>query len=159
MNSDWIELLACLNAAKARYLVVGAHAVMLHSGPRFTADFDVWVEPSAENARRVWQALSEFGAPLEHVSPDDFSNPEMVYQIGDEPGRIDVIMGIDGVAFPEAWRHRMKTKFKGVTAAILSRQDLIRNKRAMGRPQDLLDLSQISKGKTPRRRTARPPKH
>ena len=68
ISSDFRELLLALNDAGARYLVIGAVAVGFHGAPRGTADFDVWVEPSAANAKKVHKALAEFGAPLENLT-------------------------------------------------------------------------------------------
>ncbi len=155
LTSDFSELLQSFNAAKVRYLVVGAYAVAYHSDPRFTQDFDVWVEPTAENAARVWRALEEFGAPLEGVSRADFARQEMVFQMGVEPNRIDIIMGIDGVAFPTAWRSRVSTTFGGIPVHVLSKSDLMRNKRASGRPQDLLDLQRLRQRASRRSRPRR----
>lgn len=154
LTSDFSELLRIFNGAKVRYLVVGAYAVAHHAEPRFTQDFDVWVEPTPENAARVWRALEQFGAPLSGVSPRDFAREEMVYQMGVEPNRIDIIMGIDGVSFPTAWRNRVPTVLGEIPVHVLGKSDLIRNKRASGRPQDLLDLRRLSgPAKTrPRRR-------
>lgn len=56
-NSNFKDLLQCLNDAHVRYLLVGAHAVAYHTEPRYTKDIDLWVEPTEENAARVWQAL------------------------------------------------------------------------------------------------------
>lgn len=147
MNSDLIDLLQCLNDKKVRYLVVGAHAVAHHSEPRFTDDFDVWVEPSARNAARVWAALTAFGAPLEGVSMADFSNPQMVYQMGVTPNRIDIIMGISAVEFESAWRNRSEAQLGGVRIHMLGRAELECNKRASGRPQDMLDLERLRRAR------------
>ena len=155
LTSDFSELLQSFNDAKVRYLVVGAYAVAYHSDPRFTQDFDVWVEPTAENAARVWRALERFGAPLGGVSRADFAKEEMVYQMGVEPNRIDIIMGIDGVSFPTAWRNRISALLGEIPVHVLGKSDLIRNKRASGRPQDLLDLRRLSNPTKPRPRTRR----
>jgi hypothetical protein len=147
LNSDFSELLKGFNAAGVRYLIVGAHAVAYHADPRFTADFDLWVEPSPENASRVWKALTRYGAPLGTITPADFGNAEAVYQMGVEPNRIDIVMGIDGVSFPTAWRNRIRALYGNVPVHVLGKSDLIRNKRASGRPQDLLDVQRLLRRK------------
>lgn len=160
VNPDFSDLLSALNHAKARFLVVGAHAVGVHTEPRYTKDLDVWVEPTLENARRVWEALRHFGAPLQGIGPEDFANPEVVYQIGIEPNRVDVLMRISGVQFATAWRNRFRTSYGGVPIGVLSRRDLVRAKLAAGRPQDLLDvqhLSRMGKNKTRKRSRRRKP--
>lgn len=142
---DLIDLLRALNNAKARYLVVGAHAVAFHGEPRSTQDFDLLVEPTVENAQRVWKGLMQFGAPLSDMSKADFANPSLVYQIGVPPHRIDILMGVDGVSFVTAWKRRVSTKFGGEPVYVLGRNDLIRAKRAAGRPQDLLDIAKLKR--------------
>lgn len=144
-NRDFSELLSGFNVAGVRYLVVGAHALAFHDEPRFTKDLDIWVESGVENATRVWGALHRFGAPLKGINKDDFSTEGIVYQMGVPPNRIDVLTGISGVRFEAAWKRRVKTSFGGVPIHILGRSDLIRNKRASGRPQDLLDVQSLTK--------------
>ncbi|MCK4661201.1 MAG: hypothetical protein KAV82_16900 [Phycisphaerae bacterium] len=154
VNQNFSDLLRTLNDAGARFLVVGAYAVAYHTEPRFTQDLDIWVEPSSENAARVWEALRKFGAPLQGVTRKDFADSELVYQIGIEPNRIDVMMGIDGVTFPTAWRNRVRTTYGGIPVHVLNKVDLLRAKRAVGRPQDLLDIERLT-AHEPRRRPGR----
>lgn len=155
VNADFKDVLSALSAANARFLLVGAHAVIHHTEPRYTKDFDLWVEATAKNARRVWKALLDFGAPLKHVRLEDFQNPSMVYQIGMEPCRIDITMGLEGLNFPSAWRKRVRSNYGGVPIFILSRADLIKTKRATGRPQDMLDIERLVPGTRRRRRRKR----
>jgi hypothetical protein len=138
-NSDFRDLLRAFNDEGVRYLVVGGYAFMLYSSPRFTKDLDVWVEPSAENGERVFQALRRFGAPLRGISASDFTQPGQIYQLGVEPNRIDVLTSIESLDFAAAWECRQEAEFDNLRAWFLSRKDLIRNKRAVGRPQDLID--------------------
>jgi len=105
VNPDFIEFLGTLLAADARFLVVGAHALAIHGGPRATGDIDVWIERSPENAARVWRALEEFGAPTVAlgVSQEDLETPDMVMviQIGLPPRRIDILTETPRMR----WRH------------------------------------------------------
>ena len=153
LSPDLIDLLREFSAANVRFLVVGAYAVVYHTEPRYTKDLDLWVEASSENAARVWQALVQFGAPLRACKPEDFANPKLVYQIGCEPNRVDIMMGVDGVTFPAAWKNRVKTEYAGIPVCVLGRKDLIRAKRAAGRPLDLIDAERLQRRKP--RRTAR----
>ena len=73
MNSDFEELLSTFNDRCVKYLVVGGHAVMLYSDPRYTKDLEIWVEASEENGAKVFQALAEFGAPLAGLTVRDFA--------------------------------------------------------------------------------------
>lgn len=158
-NPDFSDLLRNLSDARARYIVVGAYAVIYHAEPRYTKDLDIWIEPTPENATRVWQALIAFGAPLRSLRPADLLSPDAVLQIGVEPNRIDILSAVDGLTFDEAWKNRVRTSYAGVPLFVLGRADLIRAKKAAGRPQDLLDvrrLLQADKAKPPRNR--RPPR-
>jgi hypothetical protein len=147
LNRDFNDLFCAFNDFEVRYLVVGAYAVTFHSRPRYTKDLDVWVDPEPENAQRVWKALARFGAPIADVSPGDLSSPGMVYQIGVEPNRIDVLTSIAGVDFPSAWEHRCSAAYGSTPIHVLSRSHLITNKRSVGRPQDLLDIEALEAGK------------
>lgn len=145
MVEDFRDLLAELVRAEARFLIVGAHALGVHGVPRATIDLDVWIEPTPENARRVWVALAAFGAPLEtlQVREADFTRPEMVVQFGLPPYRIDILTGVSGVSFEEAWNERIEDQFEGVRVPFIGRAALIRNKRASGRMKDLADLESL----------------
>jgi len=140
MNSDFEELLSVFNHNDVRYLIVGGHAVMLYTEPRYPKDLDVWIEASEENAARVFKALAKFGAPLAGLPHGDFSRQGFFYQLGQPPVRIDILMSIDGVAFEEAWPNRTERAFGGQRAWFIGRSDLIKNKRATGRHIDLHDL-------------------
>src|SRR5450755_2182304 len=132
-NSDFEEILLAFNAAGVKYLVVGAYAVAAHSRPRATGDIDLWVEASVENARRVFRALAAFGAPMERVDEQTFYEPDIVFQMGVPPIRVDVLTAIDGISFDEAWPNRVASTVGNVATQVLGRADLIRNKKASGR--------------------------
>ncbi len=146
MNDDWFDLLQALVGAQARFLVVGAHAMAVHGVPRGTQDLDVWIEPSPENAERVWQALAAFGAPLSSlgITRDDFAQPGAIIQIGLPPNRIDVLTAISGIPdFGTAWGERRVHPVRGCPVPFLGRAELILNKRASGRRKDLADLEAL----------------
>jgi hypothetical protein len=105
-NSNFRDLLSALNRCEAKYLIVGGYAVMLYTEPRFTKDLDVWVESSPENAICVFRDLVDFGAPLAGIEADDFTKPDLIYQLGVPPLRIDVLTSISGVRFEDAWQRR-----------------------------------------------------
>jgi hypothetical protein len=143
VNPDFRELLLAFNAHNVEYLIVGAHALAAHGHVRATKDLHLWVRPDGSNARKVLQALSEFGAPLSDLTVEDLSKKETIFQIGLPPLRIDVITDIDGVEFAEAWPDRLETQFGGVPAFVISRQHLITNKKTAARLQDLADVEQL----------------
>lgn len=143
MNRDFAEMLNALSTEGAEVLVVGAYAVAGHGLPRATGDIDLWVRPTRENAARVWKALERFGAPRSRLSPTSFTEPDIVYQIGLPPNRIDILTTIDGVAFADAWSDRVTSTVDGVTFQMISKHHLVANKRATGRPQDLADVARL----------------
>jgi predicted nucleotidyltransferase len=143
LNRDYKELLKELNDAEVEYLLVGAHALAFHVEPRYTKDLDVWVNPTPKNAERVYRALARFGAPLQGVKAADFSTPGLVYQLGLEPVRVDVLTSCTGLDFNEAHGRRAAGSYEDVPFPVLSLTDLIANKEATGRPQDLVDLEHL----------------
>jgi hypothetical protein len=147
MNRDFLEMLSALSAAGAEFLLVGAHALAAHGYPRATGDLDIWVRPTVENAERVWQALVQFGCPLFDLTVTDLHNPDVVFQMGVPPCRIDIITEIDGVSFDEAWPNRLPIALGELTIFVIGRAELVRNKRAAGRPKDLLDVACLEKSK------------
>lgn len=140
MNRDFAEMLSALSEAGADFLIVGAHALAAHGIVRATGDIDIWVRPTRENAERVMRALAMFGAPLLDLTIEDLTKTDTVFQIGVDPSRVDILSGISGVAFEGAWSRRVVLDIDGVTVPVLSRADFVTNKRASGRPKDLLDL-------------------
>jgi predicted nucleotidyltransferase len=143
MTKDFKDVLRAFNAHAVKYLIVGGHAFGVHAQPRTTKDLDLFIRADSENAKAVFHALAQFGAPLEGMTPEDFTDGT-AFQLGQPPDRIDILQKIDGVSFDEAWNNRIEGSIDGeVQASVISRDDLIRNKLASGREQDLLDVKQI----------------
>ncbi len=145
LNSDFADLLHEFAAAGVEFVVVGGQAFGFHAQPRYTKDFDVLVNPNPDNAKRVHRALAAFGAPLQDLSERDLSDPDLVFQIGVEPNRIDVLTAIDGVPFDRAWSSRVEGTYGDEKLWVLSIDDLIANKRAAGRKRDLLDVEELER--------------
>ncbi len=139
---EFSDLLSTFNEHEVKYLIVGGFAVMKYSEPRYTKDLDIWVEASRSNASRVYAALCDFGAPLSGLTEQDFAEPGF-YQMGRPPGRIDVMMSIDGVEFETAWENKTSSEFRGVSVHFIGRDDLLHNKKLAGRYQDLADIEKI----------------
>lgn len=144
LNPDFHDILSAFNAERVEYLLVGAYALAAHGLPRATGDIDLWIRPSAANAASVWGALKGFGAPLEGISIGDLETPELVFQVGLPPRRIDLMTSIDGIDFDTAWRERVLIHVEGLDVPTISRSNLIANKRATGRPQDLADVARLT---------------
>ena len=139
LNPDYSDILSAFNDEKVEYLLVGAYALAAHGLPRATGDIDLWVKRSSENARRLLRALAGFGAPLTEVSEQDFVTPEVVFQMGVAPRRIDILTSISGVTFEEAWPEREEIDIESIRIPVISRPHLIRNKRSTGRLKDQAD--------------------
>jgi hypothetical protein len=140
LNPDFRDMLSEFSAAGVEFLLVGAYAMAVHGVPRATGDLDLWVRCSDENAPRVLAALARFGAPVAGLSAADFATPGVVFQIGLAPRRVDILTAIDGVAFEEAWRDRVEVEVEGQRIPVISRAHLLQNKRASGRPKDMVDV-------------------
>lgn len=145
MNTDFLDLLTALFAADAKFLLIGGYAVGLHGRPRATKDLDLWVEASASNAPKVIAALRAFGAPVGDLTAADLSTPGVGFMMGVPPRRIDVLTQISGLTFDEAWPRRVTRTFGGVACPVIGLEDLITNKRASGRPQDLVDADALDR--------------
>jgi predicted nucleotidyltransferase len=143
INSDFSDLLRALNDANAKYLIVGGIALAFHDRPRFTKDLDLFIDRSPENAARVYRALAHFGAPLHTLTVEDLQSPELVYQIGVDPVRVDILTDIDGVAFSDAWDHRLSESYGDIPVNVIALDDLIKNKLATGRSQDIADIERL----------------
>ncbi len=145
LNENFRDMLLALNDADVEYLLVGAYALAAHGSPRATGDIDFWVRADAENAKRVWSALVSFGAPTSQITIDDFSTPDIVFQIGVPPQRIDILTSISGVDFADAWDSRLVVELDGMSVPVLSLKDLLLNKSSSGRDKDKADIPTIER--------------
>ena len=143
MPEDLKELLRAFNDHAVKYLIVGGYAFGVHAEPRATKDLDIFIRADEKNSEAVFRALAQYGAPLDDLTPSDFMDGT-TFQIGQPPARIDILQRIDGVTFDHAWENRIEGLVDGqLQAAVISRDDLIRNKLATGREQDILDVKQL----------------
>ena len=145
MLPDWIELCRLLSDHDAEFLLVGGQAVIAHGYPRLTKDMDLWVRPTAENGSRVLAALAAFGAGSGGLTPEQFENPRTLLMLGRDPFRIDILTDLPAVEFDEAWTSRIYVTLDGVELPVIGKAQLIRNKRAVGRLQDLADAEELEK--------------
>ena len=143
MLAEWTELCALLCAHEVEFVVVGGQAVIAHGYPRLTKDIDIWVRPTSANGTRILAALAEFGAPLEGFTSERFEDPRTLLMLGREPFRIDILTDIPAVTFDEAWKGRIHVVLDGVSLPVIGKRELIRNKRAVGRLQDLADAEAL----------------
>jgi hypothetical protein len=146
LDRDFREFVGSFIGHEVRFLLIGGYALAAHGLPRATGDLDTWVWLDRDNASKIIAALDEFGFGSLGLSVDDFVEPEIVVQLGYPPHRIDIITSIDGVDFDDAWERRMMVNVGGVEVPIIGREELILNKIAAGRPQDLADVARLRAG-------------
>ncbi len=140
LDPEFSEFIASCAAREVRYLIVGGYALAAHGHPRFTKDLEVWVWMEPANAARLVAALEDFGFGSLGLTPDDFSAPGTVIQLGYAPKRIDLLTSADGLDFESSWDRRVEIDVGGQPIAFVSAADLIANKQAVGRLQDLADV-------------------
>jgi predicted nucleotidyltransferase len=158
-NLHFNELLQELNDAGVEYLVIGGYAVMFYTEPRFTKDLDIWVRNTTQNSQAVYDALVRYGAPLKSdgITPESFTQSDLVYQIGVVPMRVDFSTYIDGLGFDTAWQHKVPAQLFGASVNVISLPDLILNKKAADRPDDRKDVKRLEKkAEPPKARLLRP---
>jgi predicted nucleotidyltransferase len=143
LSRDLRELLKCFLSHDVRFLIIGGHAVSYHGYPRFTKDLDLWIDRSEDNAVRVVEALRDFGFDFEGLSPEMFTQESRMTQMGREPNRVDILHTIKGVEFSECYPRSQRAIIDGSPIPIISKPDLILNKLATARPQDLADAVQL----------------
>jgi hypothetical protein len=143
LNPDFKDLLSCLLAGDARFLLVGGYALAFHGYPRATKGMDVWVEPTSDNAGRVLRALGAFGAPTRDLTVANFADRHSVFQIGVPPRRVDLVCSIDGVDFAAAWADRETLHLDELNVPVIGLRAMLANKESTGPLQDLADAEVI----------------
>lgn len=144
-SKDFSEFVELLIKHEVEYLVVGGYAVGIHGHPRYTGDLDIWLNISDENAQRILTVVNEFGFSSYKLSVADFTNEGNVIQLGYPPLRIDLLNQIDGVTFSECYKNKKEVTIDNFTINFISYKDLLKNKRASNRPQDIGDLDNLQR--------------
>ncbi len=143
INKDFKEFIELLNKNKVKYLVVGGYALAFHGYPRYTKDIDFWVWIDRENARNIISSLTEFGFSSLDLNEDDFLTPGYVVQLGQPPARIDLLTSVTGVEFEECYESRARIEIEGSFIDFIDLNSFKKNKKAVGRHQDLADLENL----------------
>jgi hypothetical protein len=131
-------------------VVIGATAFPVHGYARATLDIDVFIEPTAENGRRVLEALADFGYDISDVSLEELLSKKVL--IRQYLVETDIHPHVKGVEFEQVWQRRVMDRIGGAPAAFASLDDLILMKEAAGRPKDLEDLRVLKKLRDEKRR-------
>ena len=143
LDENFKEFIELLNLKKVKYLVVGGFAVGLHGYPRYTGDFDVWVEASSENGKRIVSVLNEFGFSSLKIKAEDFTKEGIIHQFGYPPLRIDILTGVSGLTFQDCFKRKKKMRLGGKVLNVIHLNDLKLNKLKSGRPEDLFDVKKL----------------
>ena len=158
IGRDWSEFLRLLISHRVRFVLVGGHAVAGHGEPRLTADLDVFVDATPTNARRLREVLTEFGFGDSAPSARELSERGKIWMLGRKPWRIDILTLIDGVTFRQAWQGHVEVPFDPAPLPVIGLAELLRNKRAAGRPKDLADVAALEALRADRAARAAPPR-
>lgn len=143
ISKDFKEFLELLNEHKVKYLVVGGYAVAFHGHPRYTKYLDICIKPDKKNAEKIMKVLKDFGFGSLDIKVEDFLNRDVVIQLGNPPNRIDLITELEGVNFDKCFSSKVKIKIEGITINFIDLENLKKNKKAVGRHQDLADLENL----------------
>jgi len=144
LDQDFNEFVALLATHDVRYMIVGGYALAAHGLPRATGDLDAWIWADPITAQRLLSALDEFGFGGVGIEEADLTSPDRVIQLGYPPYRIDLVTQISGVEFETAWARHIEVILDGVKVPFIAREDLIINKRATGRPQNIADVLRLT---------------
>jgi len=143
INKDFKEFIGLLNKNRVRYLVVGGYALAFHGFPRYTKDIDFWIWVNEENAKNLVKTLEEFGFSALELQEDDFLTPGYVVQLGQPPARIDLLTSVTGLRFEECYESRAHINIQGSEIDFIDLESFKKNKKAVGRYQDLADLENL----------------
>ncbi|MBK8980767.1 MAG: hypothetical protein IPM38_00215 [Ignavibacteria bacterium] len=133
-----------LNENKVEYLIVGGYAVIIYGYPRLTIDIDIWVNPVKDNSEKVIKTIKDFGFSFENLTEKDFEKSDNVIQLGRPPYRVDFLTSIEGMDFNKCYKRKYIYKKDDLILNFISKEDLIENKKSIGRNKDLDDVSNLT---------------
>ena len=144
IQQDFKELLELFNKHNVEYVIVGAYALAFHGCPRYTGDLDILIKSDPDNAGKIIEAITEFGFESLELAAEDFSSPEKVVQLGVPPVRIDILTSLTGVTWEQVSTHRTRGQYGETATCFIGKDELIINKRTLGRHKDLADIESIT---------------
>jgi len=143
INKDFKEFIALLNSNNVKYLLVGGYALAFHGYPRYTKDIDIWVWVDEKNAENIIKTLTEFGFSSLKLKTEDFLTLGYVIQLGQPPNRIDLLTSVTGLDFKSCYASKMQINVEGTEIDMIDLENFKKNKKAVGRHQDLADLENL----------------
>ena len=142
-QKDFEEFFELLNQNKVQYMVVGGYAYAIYAEPRYTKDLDIYYLGDTKNGDKILNVLDQFGFGSLGIELKDLEKEGLVIQLGMPPYRIDLLNKIEAVSFEEAWQNRNTALYGKQEIFVISKNDLITNKKATGRKQDQLDVENL----------------
>jgi len=130
-----------LNSNNVKYLLVGGWAVGLHGHPRATKDIDFLIFYDNENLNNLKKALNDFGAPSDDI--DYLREKGRVIRYGVAPIQIDIINDADGIDIEDCYSRKSTIVVDNIEIPLISKADLIKNKKSTGRQSDLADVEKL----------------
>jgi hypothetical protein len=141
MPEDFKDFIQSLNSNDVRYLLIGGWAVGLYGNPRATKDIDFLVSIDSENLEKLQKALLAFGSPA--IDIEHFKEAGNVIRMGSSPIQIDIINKADGINIDDCYLRKTTINIGETKIYVISREDLIKNKRASGRSMDIADAEKL----------------
>lgn len=142
ISQDWIELLSTLNKYDLDYLILGGLAVNLYGYYRYTKDIDIFVGQSDKDLAKLKLVFKDFFGTDFGLSSEQIKS-KTVWMFGKEPNRIDFLINPEGITFTSCFNNKSSFKYLDQEYNLISKEDLIKNKLAVGRPQDLADVAKL----------------
>lgn len=147
LDPDFEDFIKLLNQHEVDYMIIGGYAMAFHGKPRYTGDLDIWIDISESNAQKMLLVIEDFGFASLNFEKEDFLRENLINQLGYPPLRIDILTSIDGINFIDAYPQKQVILIEDFTANYIGLNDLIQNKNASGRQQDLVDVNTLQKQK------------
>jgi hypothetical protein len=147
LDPDFEDFIKLLNQHEVDYMIIGGYAMAFHGKPRYTGDLDIWIDISESNAQKMLLVIEDFGFASLNFEKEDFLKENLINQLGYPPLRIDILTSIDGINFIDAYPQKQVILIEDFTANYIGLNDLIQNKNASGRQQDLVDVNTLQKQK------------
>jgi hypothetical protein len=124
-------------------VIIGATSFPVHGYSRATLDIDIFIKPEILNAEKTLSALKDFGYDVSDIAVDELLTKKIL--IRQYLVETDIHPYVKGVSFDEVWKNKIRAKFGDTFVWFASLDDLIKMKRAAGRPKDLEDLKYLLK--------------
>ena len=141
LPEDFKDFINLLNSNDVRYRLVGGWAVGIYGNPRATKDIDFLIANNESNLKKLQKALREFGTP--EIDMKYFKKKGYVFRMGRSPIQIDIINNAAGIDIEECYIRRNVITVDGIDISLISKSDLVKNKKASGRNRDLGDVDNL----------------